>query len=384
MRQFDVGERRASWLELFFDLCFVAAIAALGDGLLHDPTAGGIVRFVLLFVPVWWAWMEFTWYATAWDNDDTLFRMSFLAAMFLVLVLAGTIPEVREQGGEAFALVYAAMQGVIALLFVKVLPHAADARPLVRNYLVGDVVGGVAFLASSFVEPPARWWGWAIGMMALLVWPIFAVRAYPGQPFDSRHIPERYGLFTIIVLGESVVAVASGIAQEDVTGDAAFTGVLGFAIAAAFWWTYFETVTTDPLSRERVAAVFVWGYGHFLAFAGIVMTAVGVRLAIIAAANDDPLTAVERWILPIGPGAFVLALGAIHAAGVARWDGVLTSRLAQLAALALLGFVGAGLGPEGMSAVVVAIIVGGSALDVRHARRSPATTGLVDPADPSS
>jgi low temperature requirement protein LtrA len=379
MREFDVGERRASWLELFFDLCFVAAIAALGEELLHDPTAAGIARFVLVFVPVWWAWMEFTWYATAWDNDDTLFRLSFLTAMFLVLVLAGTIPEVQDEGGEAFALVYAAMQGVIALLFVKVLPHAADARPLARNYLVGDVIGGVAFAASIFVEPPARWWMWVIGMAALLIWPILAVRAYPGQPFDSRHIPERYGLFTIIVLGESVVAVAAGIAQEDVTGDAAFTGSLGFGIAAAYWWTYFETVTTDPLSRERVAAAFVWGYGHFLAFAGIVMTAVGVRLAIVAAANDDPLSAVERWILPIGPAAFVLALGSIHVAGVARWDAVLTSRVAQLVAFALLGLLGAGLGPEGVLALVLVIVAGGSAVDVIHARRSSATTGLVDP-----
>ena len=78
MREFDVDDRRATWLELFFDLCFVAAIAALADGLHHDPTMQGLWHFALLFVPVWWAWMEFTWFATAWDNDDLFHRLAML------------------------------------------------------------------------------------------------------------------------------------------------------------------------------------------------------------------------------------------------------------------------------------------------------------------
>jgi low temperature requirement protein LtrA len=378
LREFDVGERRASWLELFFDLCFVAAVAALSAHLHADPSFEGIARFLLLFVPVWWAWMGFTWYATAWDNDDPLFRFSFLTAMFLVVVLAGTIPDIQEDGGAAFALTYAAMQGVIALLFVKVLPHAGEAIGLARNYLIGNVLGGLLFAGSVLVEQPLRSWIWVLAMIDLLVWPVLAVRAYAGQPFDSRHIPERYGLFTIVVLGESVVAVAAGISEVRLNADAALAGALGFGIGAAFWWSYFETVTSDPLSRDRVGAAFLWGYGHFLAFAGIAMTAVGVDFSIVEAARDGSLNAAQRVMLCGGPAAFVLSLAAIHAAGVRRWDEVLMSRAGQLTALALIGVAGAGLRPEGVTAVVLVVMAVGAALDVRFARRSEASTGLHD------
>ena len=93
MREFDGEERAATWLELFFDLCFVAAVAALAQGLHDDPTLRGLWHFAALFVPVWWAWMQFTWFATAWDNDDLVHRLGMLTAMLIVIVLAAGIPR---------------------------------------------------------------------------------------------------------------------------------------------------------------------------------------------------------------------------------------------------------------------------------------------------
>src|SRR3712207_1050213 len=178
------------------------------------------------------------------------------------------------------------MMLLLVVMFARVIPHAGEARGLAVTYLVTDLVGGAIWLASLLVGQPGRYWLWVVAMLVLLVGPIFAVRAYSGQPYDERHIPERYGLFTIIVLGEGVLAVSATLADVNLNARAIVTGVLGFGLAAAIWWTYFETMTAAALSRERLGAAFLWGYGQFFAFMGIAAAAVGVELAIVDAARD--------------------------------------------------------------------------------------------------
>jgi low temperature requirement protein LtrA len=90
-------ERTSTWLELFFDLCFVVAVAALARGLHDQPNLGGMLRFLGLFVPVWWSWMIFTWYATAFDNDDVPYRVTLFVAMLSILGLAASV------GGSAWS-----------------------------------------------------------------------------------------------------------------------------------------------------------------------------------------------------------------------------------------------------------------------------------------
>ena len=143
MRQPDADDRRVTWLELFFDLCFVAAVAALADGLAHDPTLSGLWHFVALFVPVWWAWMAFTWFATAWDNDDVFHRVTMLIAMLLGIVLAAGIPRVLQGHDRLFVGAYAAMMLLLVVMFARVLPHAGEARGLAVTYLVTDLLGAL-------------------------------------------------------------------------------------------------------------------------------------------------------------------------------------------------------------------------------------------------
>ena len=352
MREFDVGERRVTWLELFFDLCFVAAVAALSARLVHDArahdTVVGVLAFGGLFVAVWWAWMAFTWFATAWDNDDVAFRLFMLGAMLLVIVLAAAIPGIGgpDTGKEAvFASAYAGMQFTLAVMFLRVLSHAGEARGLVLRYLAGHLIGGLIFVASIGAGPPSRYWWWVAGVAVLMTTPVVAVRAHGHQPFDSRHIPERYGLFTIIVLGESVVAVATGLGAVQLNVDATATAVTGFGIAAAVWWSYFETVSSTALDRGRLLASFLWGYGHLFVFAGIAMMAIGVELAIGSAAKNEAFTDGMRALLCGGPAAFLFALGMIHEANERHWDAVVTARLAAIAVLVGAATLGHGLGP---------------------------------------
>lgn len=380
MRDFDVEDRRATWLELFFDLCFVAAVAALANELAHDITIEGLLRFVALFVPVWWAWMEFTWFATAWDNDDLFHRLSMLLAMLLGIVLAAGIPRTWHGDDTVFVLAYAAMQFLLVVMFLRVLPYAGEARRLARNYLLTDLLGGMIWLASLAMPAPGRYAVWGLGMLVLLVGPIVAVRSYAGQPFDSKHIPERYGLFTIIVLGEGVVAVTAALSEVAHFNTAAIvTAVLSFGIASAIWWTYFETVTATALSRERLGAAFLWGYGQFFAFSGIAAAAVGAELAIVAAAEDHVFDVAARLALCGGPAAFLLALAAIHHVTVDGWDAVITQRAVAVAFLLGLALLGDPLGPIALTSLVLAVLVVTAVLDVR---RTPHLPGLQTEAAP--
>lgn len=358
MREFDVGDRSSTWLELFFDLCFAAAIAALADGLHAEPTLDGLWPFAALFVPVWWVWTEFTWFASAWDNDDLVHRVGTLAAMLLVLVLAASVPRVLGGNGTLFAVTYAGMHGLLVVMFARVLRHAGPAHRLARSSMIGNLIGGLIMLSSLWFDEPQRYWIWAIAVAELMTVPVLARRSFDGQPFDPRHLPERYGLFTIIVLGESVVTVGIGLGEVRFDGGAVASAVLGFGIAAAIWWSYFETVSSRALERDHVWPSFVWGYGHLLGYAGIAVTAVGVDLAIEAGAQaDHALSLASRLMLCGGTASFLLSLVAVHAVERGGRDAGMVQRLVTIAALLAVAFLARGWPPTVIVGVVFVMLV---------------------------
>lgn len=331
-------ERHPTWLELFFDLCFVAAIAALAAYLHHHPSAEGIVWFAALFVPVWWAWMGYSWYASAFDNDDVLFRLSWLVAMVLVVALAAAIGPATEGRSDAFTVTYALLQTLLAVLFARAARHASAARRFAVRYALGDAAGAALWFASLAVDAPARYAVWAVAMAVLMATPPFAVRAYAGKAFNAAHIAERYGLFTIIVLGESVVAVGASLADSGFDAVTALAAALGFGVAAALWWVYFDSVRWSPLTRQSLLRSFTWGYGHLFVFAGIAALSVGVHLAAEAAHHSEPVGRVGGLLLFGGAGVFLLATAVIHAITIQGRDRVLAGRLVALAVAAVVGF----------------------------------------------
>ena len=370
LRSFDQEERHASWLELFFDLCFVAAVAALAAGLREQPTSDGLLRFAGLFVPVWWGWMGYTWYATAFDTDDVVFRLTLLGAMLSVIVLSAGIPGVAEGHPAGFVLAYAALQLLLVGLFVRAWRHVPAARPLSSRYAAGDALGALVWLASLLAAPAARPWLWALGMVVLMVTPVLAVRALEVQAFHSRHIAERYGLFTLIVLGESVVAATAGASDTHGQLGAALVAAAGFVVAACVWWLYFEFVKASSLSRDHLLPSFVWGYGHLLIFAGIAAAASGVELAVHATVEHHATTGPERVALCGGLAAYLVAVAAIHLVTVNRWDAVLGGRLAAAALLAVLAAAGGGLDPRLLMGLVVATVLAVTLSEIGRAARA--------------
>jgi len=244
MRNLESGqraeERSSTWLELFFDLCFVVAVAALARGLHHEPNLGGMLRFLGLFVPVWWSWMIFTWYATSFDNDDVPYRVTLFVAMLSILGLAASEGRIGVDPSAVvgFVLTYSLMRLLVAGLFVRARRSVpANLRPFVVFYAAGNIIGATIWLSSLLVPAPFRYVLWAVGLTVELLGPILAVMTLdnPRITFHPRHIAERYGLFTLIVLGESVLAVTSGTAGTDWAPAAVLTAVAGFVAAVCIW-----------------------------------------------------------------------------------------------------------------------------------------------------
>jgi low temperature requirement protein LtrA len=283
--------RRATWLELFFDLVFVVAVARLGVLLHDDHSVGGVLVFAGLLVPVWWAWISFSYYADLFDDDGPLNRLAQLAAMLGAAVVAVTITNGVADDSGRFAATFAVLFVLLALLYALAWRAEPRARELCRWYVVGSATGAAGWAASLAVAPPARYLVWAVALAAnaLISGPIAYARM-TAPPQQRSHMPERFGLFTIVVLGEAVLAVVNGI--DPAGGGAAETAAIaGFVVAACIWWLYFDQFDEAAIDRAieggRRAQVrsFLYGYGHLLLYAAIVTCGVGVQLSAEQAAH---------------------------------------------------------------------------------------------------
>ena len=292
----DSDERHASALELFFDLVFVVAVAALGETLGHHTNATGFLHFAVLFVPVWWAWVGYTFYADRFDTDDIVLRLTMLAAMLGVAWLAVEIPHTFESaaGAARFAAAYASVRLILVALYLRADYHEPRARPLTRRYIAGFTTGALFWLVSIGVAAPPRYVLWGIGIVIELTPPLLSSEAFRRVPFHVSHIPERFAAFTIIALGETVLLVATGMGAEHLQSAGALSAVSSFVIAASLWWLYFDFADATPLGRGLLAPQ-SYAYGHLLIFAGVTATGVG------ALPRDPRRRAAARACGPLRP-----------------------------------------------------------------------------------
>jgi low temperature requirement protein LtrA len=281
------AERHASWLELFFDLVFVVAVAELARQLVLDHSVGGFGIFAGLFLPVFIAWQGFTFYADRFDTDDVLFRTVMLAAMLAIAALAVQIPDVatgRHDGG--FVVAYVTLRSLLIGLYLRAWRSAPEARPLIARYAGGYSVSVALWLASLLVDPPVRYVLWGVGLAIEYAMPVLAQRIHARLPVDPSHVPERFALFTVMVLGESVTAVALGTADQEWRVASALTAVLGFAAVACLWWVYFDRGIEGGLS-SRTGSMQIFTRVHIPLLAALTAVGAGVHMLIDEAAGGD-------------------------------------------------------------------------------------------------
>ena len=348
-------ERHASWLELFFDLVFVLAIAELAHNLSGDLTPTGFVLFAALSVPVWWAWAGYTFYADRFETDDAFYRLAMFAAMLAIAALALSVHDAFHGGSAAFAAAYVLVRVVLIGLYARARRHVPAARELCGRYIVGFGVGASLWLASLLVPEPIRYGFWAAGLAVELATPLLSSRAIARTPYDTSHVPERFGLFTIIVLGECVLLVATGVSETSWRAASVFTAAIGFAMVASLWWVYFDFTETSAIRERRPWAGQVYVYGHLLIVLGLTSVAVGIEHAILEV-GEGPLGAGARWALCGGIVLFLLSTTAIHVA--ARRAANVLVPLGLAATATGLALAGGGLSPPILEGLLLLLLVG--------------------------
>jgi low temperature requirement protein LtrA len=362
----QAAERHATWYELFFDLVFVAAVAQLATALSREPTASGFLRFAGLFVPIAWAWSGFTFYANRFDTDDVVYRLVKALAMLAIAALAISVHSVMRggHGSATFALSYVVTRLCLVALYARAWRHVeGPARRLVQLYLGGFSTGAAAWLISLAIPGPGRYWLWAGGLALELSMPLFAWRAVGAAAVNASHATERFGLFFIIVLGESIVAVVAGIAGTHFTAAASAVAISGFAIGLCLWWIYFDLADTSVVGRGSLGLVYV--YAHFPLLAGVAAIGAGTKLA-ITHADAQALGAGARWAISGGIACYLLSLAVLHIA--AEWstmrDRAFLGRLGSSAVVIVLAAAGGGLSPVVFVAICAATLIAQLVLEV--------------------
>lgn len=304
-------EERVTWLELFFDLVFVASLIQLGNVLADDLTWAGAGRFLALFVLLWWNWSGTTIFVNRVAVDDWPHRLLVIGQMFAVGSLAVHVPVAFEDG-LGFGLSYLAARLALVAMWVHAHRAVPEARPLANHWIRLLAAGAGIWAASLFVAPPARWWVWALvvvveaaGTAAPLVRDSFA-RSGHGE---IEHLQERMALFTIIVLGEGFVKATDSLAGGTPSGSALVYGLLGITIMSALWWTYFDDVADAAVRREE-RWLYTWSYAHMPLAAAITAFGVSLKKLVGLESFADPIKLDKALLLAI-PVAITLLAAAL-------------------------------------------------------------------------
>jgi low temperature requirement protein LtrA/predicted GNAT family acetyltransferase len=341
----DEGERSATWLELFYDLVFVVAVAVLVERLLDDLSGPGLASFVGYFALLWWLWASHTYYADRYDTDDLVYRLLAAGQMVAIVVLASSLSTDAAHSTRAFAFGYAASRVLLLLMYWRAYRHVAETRALVKGYLTGFGFAATVWMASAVVAEDARFALWVAALTIDLATPWVMRSEQARAPLDVSHLPERFGLFTILVLGESMAAVVTGLSHISWDFVPTLTAALGVGVVTGLWWLYFDNARGSVVRREPTVArtwrPTAWIYTHFGLAAGLAASAAALERAIVGA-GQGPMPDSDRWMLAGSIAVVFAALAMVQFAstdkGSAIGRHITVGRLAGIPFLILIGF----------------------------------------------
>jgi low temperature requirement protein LtrA len=325
----DPGQphRAATPLELFFDLTFVVAVAqgaaGLHHGLVEGHIADALLVYPLMFFGIWWAWMNFTWFASAYDTDDALYRLAVLLQLSGVLILAAGVPRAFEERDFGVAtLGYVIMRLALVGQWLRAAASRPEGRRCALRYAGGIVAAQAGWVARLGLPDGLGVAAFVVLMAVELAIPYWAETA-GRTPWHPGHIAERYGLFTLIVLGESVLSATVGVQRAlDATstfGDLSPVIVGGILVVFSLWWLYFDMPGEQVVARaravsiERASGSFVWGYGHYLVFASAAAAGAGLAVAVDQATHHSELTDAQAgFAITVPVTVFLVTVWVLH------------------------------------------------------------------------
>jgi low temperature requirement protein LtrA len=318
--------RAATPLELFFDLVFVVAFGAVADELAHYLAEGhvgsALLAFAFMVFAVSWAWINYSWFASAFDTDDWFFRLMTMVQMVGVLVLTLGAPDVFasiDAGGvldnRVVVAGYVIMRLGMVALWLRVAVQSPEHRRAALTYAASIAAAQVGWgvVATLWLPLPATLLVVIPLYLLELTVPVIVERRKGGTPWHAGHMAERYGLLVIITLGEvvfgTITAISSVVQEQGWSVEAAVLAVAGTALAFGLWWVYFITPSARVLTVQRERG-FAWGYGHIAVFASIAATGAGLHVAAFAIAGEADIDQVGV-VLTIAVPVLVLTIADI-------------------------------------------------------------------------
>ncbi|NOL39055.1 low temperature requirement protein A [Kribbella sandramycini] len=284
-RPIDEPHRTASPLELLFDLTFVVAVAAVTAEFAHSIADGhpDVLGFFQVFFAIWWAWMNFTWFASSYDTDDVPYRLLTMVQMAGVLVLAAGVHAAASSGDYRIVLAgYLLMRVGLIAQWLRAAYEDVERRRTALKYAVGIAVTQIGW-ALALVVLDLSLPSFVVLVVLELAVPRWAEHSTVTTNWHPHHIAERYGLFAIILLGESVLAASRGVQAaveaDQVGGAFILVAGAGLVLLFALWWLYFLHPSGEGLS-ERRAHSYSWGYGHYFLFAALAALGGGLEVAV--------------------------------------------------------------------------------------------------------
>ena len=396
--------RPATPLELLYDLTFVVAFGIAANELAHYLVDGhyrtGLLGYCFATFAVAWAWINYSWFASAYDTDDWVMRLATMVQMLGVIMLAlgleqafASIEEGDVLDNGVMVAGYVVMRVPMVFLWLRAARHDPERRPAAMAYVWTISVAQVFWVALAIVDLPLET-TFAIAAVLIgieMVGPFVAQRRKGGMPWHSHHIAERYGLLVIITLGEGISGTVASInavvhGSEGWTVDAAVVAFAGIGLIFATWWTYFAIPWAEVLHLHRERS-FTWGYGHIVIFGSLAAIGAGLHVAAYHLERETTLGVTGTVLSTAIPvSIYVVGLYTIYLAFTRHADPFHVALLAGTAAVIVLSVALAelGLGVGGCLLVLmlapVVTVVGYEALGYRHvaealARMAPGRAG---------
>jgi low temperature requirement protein LtrA len=314
----DESHRAATPLELLFDLAFVVAFSQAGEQLSHLLAEGhvlpGLGGFAFAMFAIVWAWINFSWFASAYDTDDWFYRVATLVQMVGVIVLALGLPAMFQSVDRGAHLDngvmvagYVVMRIAMVAQWLRAAVQDPSRRRVALTYAAFVTAAQIGWVLLAFAQLS---FGAVVVAAALLFivelgGPIVAEVKLGGTPWNASHIAERYGLLTIIALGEvlfgTVTSVTALVQEQGWSVEAVLVVVAGVGLTFGLWWSYFIVPSGEILAHYRRRAV-IWSYSHILLFAAIAATGAGLHVVayvIEGVAKIDATAAVLSVAIPV-------------------------------------------------------------------------------------
>jgi low temperature requirement protein LtrA len=333
-RDTGAAHRASTPLELLFDLVFVVAVSQASQNLHHliseDHVGQGVLSYLMVFFAIWWAWMNFTWFSSAFDTDDWLYRVLTIVQMGGVLVLAAGVHDAMVDFDYVVVTWgYVIMRLAMVVQWLRAAASDPQSRRTALRMALGVTVVQVLWVARIYLlDPEWQFWTFFVLVLLELLLPVWGESAGRTR-WHPHHIAERYGLFTLLLLGESLLASANAIfdalGEGEHVSELVTLAISGIVVTAGIWWVYFAREQQSRLDSMRSG--FRFGYLHYVIFAAVGAVSAGVEVEI------DEITGHTEVSPEIAGLALTLPIAIVVAAS---WLVLLRGALSRWASAAVL------------------------------------------------